>query len=82
MPRHTGPPGDIPGVGQEAGAKGKPRPEPLLGPLQGRQGRAGRQLGVDWFEEFQHAWAWGLSHLSGTWPWVTQGREYWRGVRE
>lgn len=31
-------------------ARGTRRPEPSLGFLQGKQGRAGKQLRTDWFE--------------------------------
>lgn len=45
-PHHTGPPG-VYQVGRETeGVRRKLRPEPLLG----KQGRAGKQLRMDWSE--------------------------------
>lgn len=64
------------------GARGMPRPErAFIGVLWGRQGRAGKQLRLDWFEEFQHAW--GLRTVPLVWYLALsdlgQG-EYWRGM--
>lgn len=63
------------------GRRGMPRPEPSLAFPCRRQGRAGKQLRIDWFEEFQHAW--GLDTIPLVWYLalgdLKQG-EYWRGM--
>lgn len=48
---HAGPQGEAPlSVRRQKGARGRPRPQTLLGFLQERQGRAGKQLRIGWFE--------------------------------